>query len=122
MRYKVLGRTNKGNEIVIADNLSTTRNNVIELKPVHLGLANDEFLTEFTVYFGQVPAGFTAVDKPRVFVDVLPEAHTLLPNGMMFANKVDIGGRVVGSDEWVIGNSTTATTIFSNRRIPQSGW
>jgi uncharacterized surface anchored protein len=122
LRYRIIGLTNRGNEIVIADNLSTTRNNVVELGAVHLGLANDEFLTEFTVIFGQVPAGFTAVERPRVFVTVLPEAHTLLPNGMQFANKVDIGGRVPGSDEWVISNSTTATTIFSNRRIPQSGW
>ena len=125
LRYKVLGKTNKGNEIVIADNLSATRNNVIELKPVHLGLAGDEYITEFTVYFGQVPAGFTAVDKPRVYVDVLSEAHALLPNGMMFANKADIGGRVVGSEEFVISNSTVASVIYSpikNRKIPQSGW
>ena len=47
----------------MADNLSTTSNNVVELRPVHLGLAADEYLTEFTVHFGQVPAGFTAVDK-----------------------------------------------------------
>ena len=122
LRYRVLATTNRGNEIVVADNLSTLTNNVIELRPVHLGLAANEYIVDITLFFGQVPAGFTSVERPRIFVDVLPESHTLLPNGMMFANKVDVGGRVPGSDEWVIGNSTTATTIFSTRRIPQSGW
>jgi hypothetical protein len=122
LTYKIIGKTNKGNEIVIADNLRTTQNNVVELKPVHLGLTSDEFLTEFTLYFGQVPAGFTTVNQPRIYVDVLPTTQVLLPNGMQFANKVDVGGRVAGSNEWVIGNSTTATTIFSNRKIPQSGF
>lgn len=122
LRYRVLATTNRGNEIVVADNLSTLTNNVVELRPVHLGLAVNEYVVDITLFFGQVPAGFTSVERPRIFVDVLPESHSLLPNGMMFANKVDVGGRVPGSDEWVIGNSTTATTIFNPRRMPQSGW
>jgi len=122
LRYKVMAKTNKGNEIVVADNLSTTTNNVVNLKPVHLGLGADEFVTEFTLFFGQVPAGFMSVERPRVFVDVISEKHTFLPNGTMFANKVDVGGRVVGTSEWIIGNSTTATTIFNPRKIPQSGF
>jgi uncharacterized surface anchored protein len=122
LRYRVLVTTNKGNEIVVADNLSTLRNNVIELRPAHLGLAADEYITEIVLFFGQVPSGFMAVERPRVFVDVLSEMHTFLPNGMMFAYKADVGGRVVGSSEWVIGNSTTATTVFAPRRLPRSGW
>jgi hypothetical protein len=116
--------TNRGNEIVVADNLSTLRNNVIELRPVHLGLGAGEYVTEITLFFGQVPAGFTSVERPRIYVDVLSEHQAFLPDGMMFANKVDVGGRVVGTSEWVIGNSTTATTIFNPRRptLPRSGW
>jgi hypothetical protein len=123
LRYRVLATTNMGNEIVVADNLSTLRNNVIELRPVHLGLGANEYVTEITLFFGQVPAGFMSVERPRIYVDVLSANHTLLPDGMMFANKVDVGGRIPGTDEWVIGNDTTASTIFApNRRIPQSGW
>ena len=122
LRYTLMGHTNRGRDIVIADNLSTTRNNVIELRPVHLGLANDEYLTELTIFFGQVPAGFTAVERPRLHVDVLSEQHAFLPNGMMFAFMADIGGRVPGSDEWVIGNDTWATTIFNPRTLPRSGF
>ena len=121
-RYRVLATTNRGYEIVVADNLYTLRNNVIELHPVHLGLAADEYITEIILYFGQVPAGFMTVERPRLYVDVLSEYHTFLPDGMMFANKVDVGGRVVGTSEWVIGNSTTATTIFNPRMLPQSGF
>jgi hypothetical protein len=123
LRYRILATTNRGNEMVVADNLSTTSNNVVELRPVHLGLAADEYITQFTVHFGQVPAGFTSIERPRIYMDVLSPNQATLPNGMMFANRVDIGGRVVGSTEWVIGNSTVASTIFApNQRIPQSGW
>ena len=123
LRYTITARTNLGNSIVVADNLMSTRNNVVELRPVHLGLANDEYLIEITVFFGQVPAGFTAVEIPRLHVDVLSERQAFLPNGMMFALKADIGGRVPGSDEWVIGNDTWATTLFSpSRPLPRSGF
>jgi len=124
LRYRVMAVTNRGNEIVVADNLSTLRNNVIELRPVHLGLGAGEYVTEITLFFGQVPAGFTSIERPRIYVDVLSEHQAFLPNGMIFANKVDVGGRVVGTSEWVIGNATTATTIFNPRRptLPRSGW
>jgi len=125
LRYKVMGKTNKGNEIVIADNLVTTRNNVVELKPAHLGLASDEWLIEFSLHFGQVPAGFTMVETAKVFVDVLPRGMANLPNGMMFVNKVDAGGKIPGSNEWAINNATSASTVYNpntSNRIPQSGW
>ncbi|MCL1999738.1 MAG: hypothetical protein FWG65_13345 [Turicibacter sp.] len=61
------------------------------------------------------------VDHARVIVNVLPRSHTVLPNGMVFANRVDVGG--MHGIEWVIGNSTAGTTIFGgNNRLPQTGW
>jgi len=122
LRYRVLGTTNTGREIVIADNLSTTRNNVIELAPVHLGLGANEYLVEFILHFGQVNAGFMSIENPRIFANVLPRSARVLPPNMMFALLADVGGRVVGTDEWVLGNNTTAATLWSNERIPQSGW
>ena len=122
LRYRVLGTTNTGREIVIADNLSTARNNVVELAPVHLGLAANEFLVDFILHFGQVPAGFMAIENPRIFASVLPTSAVTLPPNMMFALLVDTGGRAVGSEEWILGNNTTAATIWGNARIPQSGW
>jgi hypothetical protein len=120
LTYRIVGNTNRGREIVIADNLSTLRNNIVEMRPAHLGLATDEFLVDFTVLFGQVPANFRSVEAPRLYVDVLNN----LPHGMMFANRVDIGGRVPGTEEWVISGDTWGVTVFNPQRgrIPQSGW
>ena len=124
LRYRVMATTNRGNTIVVADNLSTLTNNVIELRPVHLGLGANEYIVDITLFFGQVPAGFTSVERPRIYVDVLNANQAFLPDGMMFANKVDAGGRIPGTDEWVIGNATQAGTVFNptRQRIPQSGW
>jgi len=123
LRYRVLGTTNTGREIVIADNLSTTRNNVIELAPVHLGLGANEYIVDFILHFGQVNAGFMSIENPRIFANVLPRSAVILPPNMMFALLVDVGGTVVGTSEWVVGNNTTAATVRgSNERIPQSGW
>ena len=91
-------------------------------RKVLIGLGANEFLVEFTLFFGQVPAGFTSVERPWIYVDVLSANQVFLPDGMMFANMVDVGGRIPGTEEWVIGNSTTASTVFNPRRIPQSGW
>jgi hypothetical protein len=69
-----------------------------------------------------VPAGFREVEAPRVFFDVLPNSQVQLPNGMIFINSVEIGGRT--GEEWVISNDTWGTTIFrpQSGRIPQSGF
>ena len=124
LRYRIIGTTNTGREIIISDQLSTTRNNVVDLHPADLGFARNEHLVDFTVIFGQVPAGFREVEQPRVFFDVLPTSHTQLPNDMIFVNRVDIGGRT--GEEWIISNDTWRTTIFrpstGSGRIPQSGF
>lgn len=86
LRYKIIATTNRGNTITIADNLSTTRNNVIDCSPSALGLRSDEFVTTFTFVFGTVKAGFASVEQPQVFVRVLQN----LPNGFEFANRVDV--------------------------------
>ena len=44
-----------------------------------------------------------AIENPRIFANVLPTSATVLPPNMMFAILVDVGGRVVGSNEWVLG-------------------
>jgi len=119
VKYKVIMTTNKGNTFTIADNLKTTKNNVIDCSNASLGLPNDEVVTSFTLYFGQVKAGFKMVDKAQVFLNVLKNG---LPNGYIFANKVDVGGTYQG--EWVIGNATAKTTIFSTTPsvLPKTGW
>jgi len=117
LRYKVLATTNKGDTRVIADNLSTTQNNVIDTSNASLGLRNDEFITSVTFVFGTVRAGFTQVEQPQLFYRVQPN----LPNSYQFANKVDVGGKY--GSEWVVGNSTWLTTIFAKGgTLPRTGF
>lgn len=116
LKYKILAVTNKGDTIIIADNLSTTKNNVIDCSKVNLGLARDEYIVSFTFIFGTAKAKFAQVVNPQVFVDVI----NTLPNKYEFANKCDIGGRYDG--EWIITNSTWKTTIYSNVTLPKTGY
>lgn len=118
VKYKITATTNKGNTIIVADNLSSLTNNVVDCSNASLGLFNDEFVTSFTLYFGNVPAGFRNVEAPQVYVNVLKT----LPNAYQFANKVDAGGKYQG--EWVITNSTWLTTISNPNpeKLPKTGW
>jgi len=116
LKYKVIATTNKGDTIIIADNLSTTKNNVIDCSNASLGLRSDEFITSVTYVFGNVKAGFCQVEQPQIFVKVL----STLYNGYQFANKCDVGGKY--GSEWIVSNSTTLTTIFSNAKLPRTGY
>jgi len=117
LRYKILATTNKGDSRVVADNLSTTINNVIDLSNASLGLGSDEYITSFTLVFGNVRAGFTSVEQPQVFMTVLGN----LPNGYEFANRVDIGGTYGG--EWIISDSRWTTQVYNPNapRLPRTG-
>ena len=117
LKYKIMITTNKGNTRVIADNLSTTRNNVIDCSNASLGLKSDEYVTSFTLLFGTVKAGFAQVEQPQIFVKTL----TTLPNGYEFANKADVGGKY--GKEWIISNSTTLCKIFKKPApLPRTGY
>ena len=121
LKYKIIATTNKGDTLIIADNLSTTRNNVIDCSNASLGLKSDEYITSVTFMFGTVKAGFANVETPQIFVKVLPN----LPNGYQFANKADVGGKDYNG-EWICNNSTVLTTIFStqqpSQKLPKTGW
>ena len=109
--------TNKGDSRVIADNLSTTKNNVIDCSSASLGLKNDEYVTSFTLIFGTVKAGFSQVIQPQIFVDVLKT----LPNGYQLSNKVDVGGKYDG--EFIVGNSTHSSKIYRKpEKLPKTGY
>jgi uncharacterized surface anchored protein len=117
LRYKILATTNKGDTRVIADNLSTTQNNVVECRGVALGLANDEYVTSFTLVFGTVKEGFCKVSEPQIYVAV----NKNLPNGYEFANKADAGGKFSG--EFVVSGSTWVTKIYAQpQKLPRTGW
>jgi len=117
LRYNVIVTLNTGETRVIADNLSSTQNNVIDTRNAALGLRSDEFITSFTFVFGTVNAGFTSVTQPQVFYTV----NQNLPNGMEFGNRIDVGGRT--GSEWVISNATWVVRIFAQpTRMPRTGF
>ncbi|MDR1668991.1 MAG: hypothetical protein LBR76_03450 [Oscillospiraceae bacterium] len=117
LKYKILITTNKGDTRIIADNLSTTVNNVIDCRNAALGIANDEFVTSFTFIFGTVKAGFCQVLTPQVYATV----NKGLQNGFDFANKADIGGKY--GSEWVIGNAVWVTKIYTiPGKLPRTGY
>ena len=118
LKYKVIATTNKGNTITVADNLSTTKNNVIDCSPTSLGLKNDEFVATITLMFGTVKAGFAQVETPQIYVNVLKT----LQNGYKFSNKCDVGGKYNG--EWVVGYSTCVTSVYTpnSGKLPKTGY
>ena len=58
----------------LADNLSTQQNYVLDASKAALGLASNEYVTEFMVSFGVVPANFRQVEAPRVDCKRLPSS------------------------------------------------
>ena len=111
--YKVLYRTNLtgANYRTMYDNLSTQKNYVLDASPAALGLAANEYITEFTVVFGVVPAGFSQVTAPQVYCNVLPG----LSGGVQFTNTADAGG--VYDDQWIQAVSRWVTKVFAECRL-----
>ncbi|MFQ9599979.1 MAG: SpaA isopeptide-forming pilin-related protein, partial [Flavonifractor plautii] len=70
--YKVVYKTNLsgGTWRTLADNLSTQQNYVLDASRAALGLASNEYVTEFMVSFGVVPANFRQVEAPQVYATV----------------------------------------------------
>ena len=90
--YKIVYRTNLsgGTWRTLADNLSTSKNYVLDASPAALGLAANEYVTEFMAAFGIVPANFRQVEAPRVDCKAL----TKLAGGTRFVNTSDAGRRL----------------------------
>jgi uncharacterized repeat protein (TIGR01451 family) len=118
LKYKIMYKTNKNDYRVMADNLSTTRNNVVEASPVALGINSDEYVTDVMFVLGNVKAGFSLVETPMLYATVKQG----VPSGFQFANKADIGGKY--GNEWIISNSTTVGTVFGPQPglLPRTGY
>ena len=88
----------------LADNLSTTRNYVLDASPAALGLAANEKVTEFMVVFGQVKAGFAQVETPLYPRDCRPgpcqqfQLRQCGGCGRPLHGAVDHGGVPLGDD------------------------
>ena len=116
--YKVVYKTNlNANYRTMYDNLSTQQNYVLDASPAALGLAANEYITEFMVSFGVVPANFRQVEAPRVYCNVV----SWLTGGTQFVNQADTGG--VYNGQWIMATSRWVTTVYKPfEPLPRTGY
>ena len=117
--YKIVYRTNLSGDTwrTLADNLSTAKNYVLDASPAALGLASNEYVTEFMVAFGIVPSNFRQVEAPRVDCKVLSK----LTGGTQFVNTSDAGG--VYNGQWIMATSRWVTRVYApSKPLPRTGY
>jgi uncharacterized surface anchored protein len=111
--YKIVYRTNTSNGEYRAmyDNLSTQRNYTLAASGAALGLASNEYITEIMFVFGQVPGGFSQVEKPMIYCTALSYLAVT-----SFTNTADVGG--VYNGQWVQAVSRWVTTVYRKPVVP----
>ena len=117
--YKVVYKTNLSGDTwrTLADNLSTQQNYVLDATPAALGLASNEYVTQFMVSFGVVPANFRQVEAPRVYCDVV----SWVTGGTQFTNQADTGG--VYDGQWIMATSRWVTKVYKpSAPLPRTGY
>ena len=116
--YKIVFKTNLNGEYrTMYDNLSTMQNYVLDASPAALGLASDEYVTEFMVSFGIVPGSFRQVEAPRVYCNVV----SWLTGGTQFVNQADVGG--VYNGQWIMATSRWVTRVYKPATpLPRTGY
>ena len=117
--YKIVYKTNLsgGTWRTLADNLSTSKNYVLDASPAALGLAANEYVTEFMAAFGIVPANFRQVEAPRVDCKALAK----LTGGTQFVNTSDAGG--VYNGQWIMATSRWVTRVYApGKPLPRTGY
>ena len=116
--YKIVYKTTLSGDTyrVLADNLSTQQNYVLDASPAALGLASGEKATEFMVVFGIVPANFRQVEAPVVYCT----ASQWLTGGSQIVNQTDVGG--IHDGQWIMATSRWATKVYKPAEpLPRTG-
>lgn len=119
LAYKIVYKTNLSGDTyrTLADNLSTTRNYVLDASPTALGLAANEKVTELMAVFGQVKAGFAQVEAPYIHGTVAQG----LANNSSFVNVADVGG--LYNRQWIMGVSRWVTSVYAKPEpLPRTGY
>ena len=116
--YKIVFKTNLNGEYrTMYDNLSTMQNHVLDASPAALGLASNEYVTEFMVSFGIVPGNFRQVESPKVYCNVV----SWLTGGTQFVNQADVGG--VYNGQWIMATSRWVTRVYKPAKpLPRTGY
>ena len=117
--YKIVYKVNgAGAYRTLADNLSTAKSYVLDMRPAVLGLAANERVSEIMFVFGTVPAGFAQVETPALYGTVCGG----LSNGTSLVNSADIGGLYNG--QWIQAVSRWLTTMYAKTTmtLPKTGY
>ena len=116
--YKIVFKTNLNGEYrTMYDNLSTMQNHVLDASPAALGLASNEYVTEFMVSFGIVPGNFRQVEAPKVYCNVV----SWLTGGTQFVNQADVGG--VYNGQWIMATTRWVTKVYKpSAPLPRTGY
>ena len=117
--YKIVYKTTLSGDTyrVLADNLSTQQNYVLDASPAALGLASGEKVTEFMMVFGIVPANFRQVEVPVVYCT----ASQWLTGGSQIVNQADVGG--VHDGQWIMATSRWVTRVYKPAQpLPRTGY
>ncbi len=117
--YKVVYKTNlsNGEYRTMYDNLSTAKNYTLDASPTALGLASNEYVTEFMLVFGVVPANFRQVEAPKVDCKVL----STVKGGSSFTNAADVGG--VYNGQWIQAVTRWTTKVYGKPpKLPTTGY
>jgi uncharacterized surface anchored protein len=120
LNYKIVYKTNTNSGYrTLSDNLSTGKVYTINASSAALGLASNEFVTEFMVVFGRVPAGFKQIEAPYIYCDVLKS----LQHEYRFTNKCDVGG--LWGSQWIMATDRWVTVVYSKSAppsLPRTGY
>ena len=120
LTYKIVYQTNLsgGSYRTLADNLSTTKNYVLDASPASLGLAANERVTEVMYVFGTVKAGFGQVETPYIYGTVIRG----LGNGSSIVNAADVGG--LHNGQWIQAVSRWVTGVYAKTTVslPKTGY
>ncbi len=119
LAYKVVYKTNTSGDryLTLADNLSTTKNYVLDASPATLGLAANERVTEIMYVFGTVKAGFAEVETAYISGTV----NSGLSNGSSIVNVADVGGLYNG--QWIMAVSRWNTSVYAKTTpLPKTGY
>ena len=119
LAYKIVYKTNTSGDryLTLADNLSTTKNYVLDARPATLGLAANERVTEIMYVFGTVKAGFAEVETAYISGKV----NNGLANGNSIVNVADVGGLYNG--QWIMAVSRWNTGVYAKTTpLPKTGY
>ena len=112
-------KTNLHDYRTLADNLDTSKNNVILASPAALGLPSNEYITEVMFVFGTVKSGFAQVEMPYIYCNVLPTVS----HEQRFTNSTDVGGLYQG--QWIMSNDRWVTVVYGKQevqKLPRTGY